>query len=200
MKEAGLILEARFCFTYRILEHLLRMRFLLISVFVIGIMNSVSAQFPKTWIGKFAGTMTISTLDAPNDSVSVTLEISELKQDSVWTYQMHYFSEKYGKIEKNYQIVRTDNKWQRFIMDELNGIELQMSYLNDSFYEFFEVEGTLYATTTRMIGNTLLFEIFGTPRNSAKEMVSHPNGNDEVYTVTTMPATFVQSVILLRIR
>lgn len=172
------------------------MRFLLVFLILNLIYLNANAQFPQAWIGNYSGTMTISNLGAPTDSVKVTLVIGELKKDSVWSYQMHYFSNRYGKIEKNYQIVRTDDNWQNFIMDELNGIELQMSYMNDSFYEFFEVDKILYATTTRKMGNTILFEIFGAPKDSGKEMYSEQQADEKVYVVTTMPATFAQSVIL----
>jgi hypothetical protein len=155
-----------------------------------------NAQFPEQWLGHYTGTMRLSNADTPDDSLEVSLDIMEVKKDSVWTYSMHYHSAKYGTMEKNYHIVRTvDGKG--FVMDELNGIKIQMSYMNDCFYEYFEVDGMLYSTSIRRIAGGILFDLFGASTQPTLETDSEPDQNNTVFKVLSMKPSFAQSVLLI---
>lgn len=169
-------------------------KFKLLVILLISI-NSFG-QFPEGWLGHYDGTMYLSNGQNPTDSLDVSLDIMELKKDSVWTYSMHYFSDKYGSIEKNYQIVRTADG-RGFQMDELNGIKIDMSYMNNCFYEIFEVDNMLYSTSMRLINGGILFEIFGASMQHSNETDSFPDENNTVYKVFSMKPTFAQSVLLL---
>jgi hypothetical protein len=169
-------------------------KFLLLLILFIS--TSSFGQFPEGWLGHYGGTMHLSNGLNPIDSLEVSLDILEVKKDSVWTYTMHYYSEKYGSIEKNYHIVRS-NDGLSYQMDELNGIKIDMSYLNNCFYEFFEVDNMLYATTMRQINGGILFEIFGSSNEPSNETDSQPDENNTVYKVFSMKPTFAQSVLLL---
>lgn len=160
-------------------------------------LSSVSfGQFPEGWLGHYGGTMYLSNGLNPKDSLEVSLDIIEVKKDSVWTYSMHYFSDKYGSIEKNYHIVLSDDGL-NYHMDELNGIKIDMSYMNNCFYEFFEVDNMIYSTTMRQINGGILFEIFGTSNEPSNETDSNPDENNTVYKVFSMKPSFAQSAFLL---
>lgn len=168
------------------------------SLLFLSILLSVNSfgQFPKDWLGHYGGTMYLSSGNNPTDSLEVTLDILEIKKDSVWTYSMHYYSNKYGSIEKNYHIVKSSDGL-NYQMDELNGIKIDMSYMNNCFYEFFEVDNMLYSTTMRHINGGILFEIFGASIVPSNETDSNPDENNTVYKVFSMKPTFAQSVLLL---
>lgn len=155
-------------------------------------------QFPEGWLGHYAGTMYISNKTYPTDSLEVSLDIIEIKKDSAWTYSMHYFSQKYGSIEKNYHIIRSSDGL-NYKMDELNGIKIDMSYMNNCFYEFFEVDNMIYATTMRQINRGILFEIIGASNEPSSETDSFPDENNTVYKVFSMKPSFAQSVFLMPI-
>ncbi|MFN5910569.1 MAG: hypothetical protein ACK45H_04450 [Bacteroidota bacterium] len=171
------------------------MKILLKIAFCLSVFTAFG-QFPERWLGNYAGTMNLSNAGAPDDSLEVSLDIMEVQPDSVWTYSMHYHHPKYGAIEKNYHIVRAaDGKG--FIMDERNGILIQMSYMNDCFYEYFEVDGMLYSTTMRRIAGGILFEIFGASNQPSLKTDSEPDENNTVYKVLSMKPTFAQSALLM---
>jgi hypothetical protein len=151
------------------------------------------AQFPDSWTGKYSGKMYLSNVSAPTDSVDVSLEIKTVHADSVWTFNMHYTSNRIGKIEKNYLIIRRNGK---FIMDEGNGILIEMSYMNDAFYEFYTVEGMMFSTTMRKTGDSIFFEIYGASEKPTLSTESAPDENSKVYKVNSNKPTFAQSVLL----
>ena len=152
------------------------------------------SQFPENWVGKYSGKMLLSSVSAPSDSIDVSLEINTVHTDSVWTYNMSYVSQRIGKIEKNYFIVRRNGQ---YLMNEGNGILIEMSYMNNSFYEFYTVEGMIFSTIMRKSGQDIYFEIFGANEKPTLLSESTPEGDDNtVYKVNSLKPTFVQSVLL----
>ncbi len=157
------------------------------------------AQFPETWIGKYSGTMYLNSLDTPKDSVIVTLEIVELIKDSSWTYTMGYKSEKFGNILKDYEILKSskDNKTD-YLMDEKNGIIIEMTFFDDTFYEFFEVANMIYSTRLSKRQNNIEFEIIGSQNEATKTSLSAPQDEEEFtqFEVKSYKPIFAQKVLL----
>ena len=138
--------------------------------------------------------MILSSVSSPSDSIDVSLEIKTVHTDSVWTYKMHYVSQRIGKIEKNYFIVRKNGQ---YLMDEGNGILIEMSYMNNAFYEFYTVEGMIFSTIMRKSGQDIYFEIFGANEKPTLLSESTSEGeNNTQYKVNSLKPTFVQSVLL----
>lgn len=157
------------------------------------------AQFPETWIGKYSGTMYLNSIETPKDSVTVTLEIVELIKDSSWTYTMGYKSEKFGNILKDYEILKSskDNKTD-YLMDEKNGIIIEMTFFDDTFYEFFEVANMIYSTRLSKRQNNIEFEIIGTQNEATKSSLSAPQDEEEFtqFEVKSYKPIFAQKVLL----
>lgn len=157
------------------------------------------AQFPETWIGKYSGTMYLNSLDTPKDSVTVTLEIVELIKDSSWTYTMGYKSEKFGNILKDYEILKSskDNKTD-YLMDEKNGIIIELTFFDDTFYEYFEVVNMIYSTRLSKRQNNIEFEIVGAQNEATKTSLSAPQDEEEFtqFEVKSYKPLFAQKVIL----
>lgn len=138
--------------------------------------------------------MILSSVSSPSDSIDVSLEIKTAHTDSVWTYNMHYVGQRIGKIEKNYFIVRKNGQ---YLMDEGNGILIEMSYMSNAFYEFYTVEGMIFSTIMRKSGQDIYFEIFGANEKPTLLSVSTYEGeNNTQYKVNSLKPTFVQSVLL----
>ncbi len=160
------------------------------------------AQFPETWIGKYSGTMYLNSLNTPKDSVVVTLEIVELIKDSAWTYTMGYKSEKFGDILKDYKILKVTNENSTdYLMDENNGIFLEMTFFDNTFYEYFEVENMLYSTRLSKSSNFIEFEIIGAQNEATKTSLSVPQedeGNNQ-FEVLSFKPLFAQKVLLFGI-
>ena len=70
-----------------------------------------------------------------------------------------------------------------FILDELNGISMEMSYLHDCFYSLFELGGSIYSTTfRRMEDGSLLWDLFVTPQQNPKVDVVESGEGDKKQT------------------
>lgn len=131
---------------------------------------SAQSSFPQDWIGDYSGSMTLGYLGRPNDQIAVELSIQEVIPDSVWTHKMTYRSERYGDMTKDY-IIRIKQKGQneQYILDEQNGITMELSLMGNCFYGFYSVMGNTYINTLRLNqGGTLLFDLFAGDESTKK--------------------------------
>ena len=134
---------------------------LLISIFFLTSFLSVNAQSVLAdWEGMYEGEMIMGNIVRPNDSVRVTFELTPLEADSTWTYRMTYHSDKFGEIVKDYQLTRVGDSKTDFLLDEGDGIIIEMSLMNDCFYSMFEVMDNIYSTSLRKSGESLQFDLF----------------------------------------
>jgi hypothetical protein len=156
----------------------------------------------EAWIGKYAGTMKLSSINGWNDEVHVEFEFREIKKDSVWTYTMCYKSEQLGELIKDYRIIRpTGNVKSAFKLDEQDGIIIDMTYMNNCFFSMFEVEGMIHTSSMQLVDTTIRFEMFGgdltTPSNVTTSL---PEGDsNETYKVSSYKPSYAQTVSLKRI-
>lgn len=155
------------------------------------------AQLPKDWNGVYKGTMFMLAENYKPDSVNLQITIAEQQTDSIWKFNMLYKSAKFKDIEKDYIIVYSKSK-DRFFLDEQNGIVIDVTFLNNTLYEFYEVDNRFYAVTFKKTTEGLTFEIVGSATNPTMETGSHPDENNIVYNVFSLKPSFVQSAILIK--
>lgn len=123
-------------------------------------------EFPADYTGTYLGPMSVSSLDGRTDTLEVRFELHALIPDSSWTWHMTYESDRYGTIVKDY-LLKTAHKGQYrdFILDEQNGVQMEMTWLNDCLYGMYEVDATNYIVTLRTFNQDLLFDLFTAPTN-----------------------------------
>jgi hypothetical protein len=149
-----------------------------------------SQEFPYGWLGSYSGEMKVSS-GKGSSTLPVTLEIREKVEDSIWSYKMAYQSPN-GEVVKDYQIVKKSES--EFIMDE-GGIEIGMKYLDNTFFDYYQLDSMYFTSTLRKIDSkTLMFDIYG---GSLKEK-DKKTTNEESFFVNSYVPTFVQSVKLKR--
>lgn len=165
---------------------------LLFSILLISFTGK--AQFPEDWIGSYSGTMYLSNNASVYDSIDVQLELQELIVMKRWSYKMTYNSARFGEMIKDYEIVLDSNG---YLMDEQNELYIEMAYMKDVFYEFFEVGEMLYSCTMRRIENAILFEIFGASSTSTRTSNTEADEQGKQYTVVNYKPQFAQTVLLL---
>ena len=126
---------------------------------------SYAQEFPKDWIGNYQGNMILGNANRANDTVPVDFEIKTEIQDSIWTYKMTYHSDLYGEMVKNYRIVATQIGDQKnFLFDEKNGIKMEMTHMNGTFYGMYDVMGSTFISSMRFINEQLLIELISASR------------------------------------
>lgn len=164
---------------------------LLFSILLISFTGK--AQFPEDWIGSHSGTMYLSNNVGVYDSIDVQLELQELVVTKRWSYKMTYNSARFGEMIKDYEIVLDSNG---YLMDEQNGLYIELAYMKDVFYEFFEVGEMLYSCTMRRIENGILFEIFGASSKSTRTSNTEADEQGIQYTVVNYKPQFAQTILL----
>ncbi|MES2799065.1 MAG: hypothetical protein V4638_03550 [Bacteroidota bacterium] len=170
------------------------MKLLILLIFTLFTLP-IFGQLPKDWTGVYSGKMYILAENFKPDSVDLRITIEEKTLDSLWKFNMYYKSAKYPDVEKDYLIVYSKTK-DRFYLDEQNGIIIDVTFLNNTLYEFYEVDNQFYAVTFKKTKEGLNFEIIGSSTNPSSETKSQPDQNNIVYNVFSLKPSFVQSAIL----
>lgn len=161
---------------------------------------SVHAQSVlESWEGTYEGDMVVGFDDRGNDSVYVLFQLLPIEKDSSWSYRMTYVSGEYGQIVKDYIIRRVGNSTVDFLLDEKDGIVIEMSLMNNCFYDMFEVMDQLYATTLRKIDDEIQFDLFTSTKANGTLTKSEADENGDVYEVTSYKPNLHQTVVLKRI-
>ena len=112
---------------------------------------------------------------------------------------MTFHSEKYGEIIKDYRIVATKKgDSQDFIFDELNGIKMEMSFLNGTFYGMYEVMESSFISTMRFIGDKLFIELISSSRKNKMTTQTKAEEGEEPIIAESFKPLLHQSVLLTR--
>ncbi len=174
--------------------------FLLIGTFVLASIASVKAQsFLDDWEGDYKGQMIVGLTNRPNDSVNVSFELKPIQADSVWMYKMVFDSEKFGRVVKDYEIRRVGDSSSDFLLDEKDGILIEMSLMNGCFYDLFEVMGSILSSTLCKNGDDLRFDLFMSSKKNGTVTTSEEDEEGEVFEVTSYKPTLHQTVVLKRV-
>ncbi|MEM1409007.1 MAG: hypothetical protein AAGG59_19640 [Bacteroidota bacterium] len=132
--------------------------------------TSAQTQFPADWVGDYEGEMVIGNIDKPSTTAQVEYSLHEVIEDSVWSHKMTFKSDEYGDVVKDY-VIRARKKGDRvnFILDELNGIKMEMSFMNNCLYGLFMLNESSYATTFRRLSDgSLLWDLHVTAHDTKK--------------------------------
>jgi hypothetical protein len=152
------------------------------------------------WVGNYSGIMHLSNLDGVQDQIMVEFEFKELKKDSSWTYSMRYKSEKLGELLKDYELIKTTGIQSEFLMNEKNGIIIDLTFLNNCFFSMFEVEGMMHTFTMCLIEGEIRIDLFGSnlKKPTYLSSVEQEEKSNENQTVSSFRPLYNQVVILKR--
>jgi hypothetical protein len=155
-----------------------------------------SQQFPDDYTGDYSGQMIISSLQGQRDTVEVDFTFKELIPDSSWTYTMVFRSSRYGDITKDYLLKKkATGQSMHFLLDEQNGIVMEMTYLNECLYGMYEVQEQFYISTLRIQENALLYDLMIAPKQNATQSVY---SEDDTFKVDSYKPVMQQTVLLER--
>ena len=172
-------------------------KYLIGCFLVVSSLASINAQSVlESWEGEYEGQMVVGFTGRANDSVDVRFELKPIEADSSWTYRMTYDSQKFGVVVKEYEIHRVGNSTVDFLLDEQDGIIIEMSLMNNCFYDMFEVMDNLYATTLRKIGDDIHFDLFTSAKKKATVTTSEEDDDGNIYEVTSYKPSLHQSIYL----
>lgn len=117
--------------------------------------------FPDDWVGQYKGYMYIDTKDNVEDTVEVDFGLTQMIKDSLWSYKMIFHSKQYGMILKDYLIhVKSKDDSINYILDQKNGVQIEMTYMNNCFYGMYKLNNTIYSSILKKVDTGILFEIY----------------------------------------
>ncbi|MCR9172989.1 MAG: hypothetical protein NXI10_10870 [bacterium] len=165
--------------------------FLLISF------QGISQEFPEDWLGSYKGEMLIANLGRPTDTIPVEYEMVTIEEDSIWSYKMTFLSEKFGTIVKDYKIVATskDNKNQ-YLLDENNGIVMEITLMDGTFYGMYEVMDMMFITTMKYTDGNIFYDLFAAPK--ANPMVTSTTDEEEEIEAKSYRPVLHQTALFIR--
>jgi hypothetical protein len=173
---------------------------LFLFVFSLTAIVSVHAQSVLSeWEGAYEGEMIVGNTTRSNDTVKVSFELTPLEADSTWTYRMTYHSDKFGEIVKDYQLTRVGDSKIDFLLDEKDGIIIEMSLMNNCFYSMFEVMDNIYSTSLRKSGDKLQFDLFSSKMKEGTITKNEAEKPEEVFEVTSYKPGLHQTIVFKRI-
>ena len=159
-----------------------------------------SYTFPQDWLGSYEGELEMWNAEH-GKLQTCPMKVQITATDTLGCYHWHSQIKFNGKnIVKNYNLIHHDSMpLHHYLMDENNGIYLDRILLDDSFYDYFEVNGLgLYGITRRVSGG-ILFEIASFKRSSASS--SKYEGQDfKVDSVVSYKVLNTQKVLLQAIK
>ncbi|MFM8740076.1 MAG: hypothetical protein ACKOC0_07700 [Cytophagales bacterium] len=131
-----------------------------------AILTHAQELFPQRCIGKWQGTMQISSNGIVRDSVKVLFTAAQLTSES-WTWRMEYLSPQQPAV-KDYILKLKDKAKGIYSTDEGDGIELMDYQFGNKLYSVFEIPGILLTASYELINsNTMVFEVTSGKKNNS---------------------------------
>lgn len=176
----------------------MRMRYLFqLTVFTFFISaGTLCAQVfnPSEWIGKYAGTMNLSS-GKNSQTVAVEFDFIEVKKDSIWTYTINYIVEGKDPLMKDYRIKRITGN--TFVLDEQDGVLIDLPFRNGAFLSIFEVEGMVHSSSMSLTDKGIRLELFGAMIDKPSRS-TQTNEKENPLKVNSYAPSYAQTVLLKR--
>lgn len=173
-----------------------------ITLFFLAAALSISAQgspdslgLPDEWIGKWAGTLEIFSLQGKQQELPMELHI--LPRDSFYTYSIIYGPDKEEGL-RDYLLkpVRPEMGWYK--IDEQNTIEMDVYLLNGKMYSRFDVMGSLLLSTAEVKDGVMTYEIISGKLEAIRTTGNQTFEGEDIPEVNSFPIQVRQVAYLRR--
>lgn len=173
------------------------MKRLLIIVMILGCFSlsaqSDALQFPQDFFGIYKGNLKITN---SKGTQTIPMEFHLRATDSVGKY---VYTLVYGKSEARqerlYNLIAKNAEKGDYVVDENNGIVLNVKCVGNTLYSLFEVQGNILTTRESFYKDHMDFEITFASKSNA--VTSGTTGEDTVEAIA-YPITVVQRAKLIK--
>ncbi|MEX1002214.1 MAG: hypothetical protein WDZ35_08885 [Crocinitomicaceae bacterium] len=152
-------------------NHILNLRFLL-ALFCVGLMLSGFSQLPKAWMGQYAGELSSINIQGEESTYAMEL-IIEVENDSAYAFTIIYGKDSLKQV-RAYTLRQIGEN--RFMLDENNGIFLNMNLIGDRLFSVFEVEGNFLHLCYRKTKKGIDFELTSSRKAEISGGITHEDG------------------------
>ena len=167
--------------------------FMLMSAILLRMQASAQTFNPNEWVGSYEGTMNLSSANG-NQTVQIAFTFQEVKTDSVWTYTMKYMRPGQEDLVKDYRIVRQSKV--SFVLDEQDGILIDLPYRNDAFLSIFEVDGMVHCSSMSKSEYGIRLELFGADIDRPSRTSQSVDEKSQAFSVNSFAPSYAQTVQL----
>jgi hypothetical protein len=129
-------------------------------------------NFPKSWLGKWKGTL--EWYQGPAKRQSVDMELHILSTDSADQYSWRLIYGKQQTDNRPYILKPFDKSKGHWLIDERNSIVLDQFIIGDHFCGSFTVEGNTILNTYALSGDSLIVEFY----NAQEKAIAVTGGRD----------------------
>lgn len=168
------------------------MRKLVIFLCLFLSLQTVNAQLTEKWMGDYIGTLTSTNLEGKTADFHMELHIA-MNEDSTYNFTIVYGKDE-QRQERAYLLIPSGKN--KFVLDEKNGILLDMSLGPDRLTSVFEVQGSLLHVSYILEKKGIRFEL----TSSTEGAITGGNVSEdqEIPSVTSYKTTSYQSAFLKR--
>ncbi|AFC25704.1 hypothetical protein [Saprospira grandis] len=154
------------------------------------------SQFPKDWEGRYEGEMHWYVNGQLRGKIPCRHEVLA-KKPGVWSWTTEFDSSQLvpKAVLKDYLLIEDKSQAQgHYILDEQDGILIDMILMGNSLYSQFEVGNNKITTVDRLEGNTLYKEIIMAPKDKVRK--SSAKIGKESFEVSAANSIILQKSIL----
>lgn len=155
-------------------------------------------NFPEDWIGVYEGEMEWYSNGRMNAKIPLSVEIYKIDSlENTWGWRSTYDSTAAvpRRIVKDYLVVQKDTAvGHKYVMDEQNGILLDMNLIDNTFYSSFQVASNRILSMNKLIDDKLYHEIIMSP--VAKNRETFATEGTDTFFVNGMQEVVIQKAIL----
>lgn len=113
--------------------------------------------------------------------------------DSVWTWKTVYDENKVP-IVKDYLMRLVNEREGKYMLDERDGILINVSLIGNKFYSLFDVEGSLLSCTYQFTDSLLYYEIVSGPSKPATTSLLKDSNKVNSYEVKSLQRAVLRRV------
>lgn len=165
----------------------------------IKVVSNPTPKFPEDWIGTYKGDLQWFSKDKIT-TIPMTIEIQIIDTlPNTYLWRSTYDSTaRFPKVVKDYYLVHPDSLAEgHYLIDEKDGIYLDMILIDNSFYSNFEVGNSSLMTIDRLQADGSIFhEIVSSPQNAVRESGTMSDG--QYFGVKSYSKIGTQKAILKR--
>lgn len=145
----------------------------------------------KLWEGKYFGNLVIYKPDGGiAQTVSMELEILPTIDTNIWVWKTTYNN----KDIRDYVLNIKDAAKGKYVLDEKNGILIDMRCFGNKLISCFDVEGYLIYDSHTLIENEIIFEL----TSSSEQQATKSGGKGDIPQVKSFPQVTYQRAVLKR--
>lgn len=153
--------------------------------------SSLLAQLSNEWTGNFSGEVSIYNEKGLAQTVSMQLNILQLS-DTSFQWKIIYGEGENADI-RDYRLFSNPNDKNQHILDELNGIKLYLSYINEGLYSWFGLNSSELLLSYELRDGQIQFSAVSSKNDSLLESGGTDENTPKVF---TQPVRVVQKAIL----